>query len=126
DSYLHPSVWEVTVPLVSGYERAWTTLGIVAGWMTFATGLSFYLRRRIGTERFRLVHRFALLAWALGLAHRFLEGTDAGQVWFIAPAVAASAPAAVLLALRVSGRSLPARRRDAGRAAGRPAIASEG
>src|SRR5215207_4619718 len=31
DGYLSPSLADVTIPLVSGYERLWTTTGIVAG-----------------------------------------------------------------------------------------------
>jgi DMSO/TMAO reductase YedYZ heme-binding membrane subunit len=67
-------------------------------------GLSYYLRRRIGYQRWKLIHRFTTLAWLLGLIHTFTEGTDAGQVWFIALILLAAAPALVLLALRLGGR----------------------
>ena len=107
DSFLHPSLADVAIPFVSSYKTAWTSLGIVAGWATIALGLSFYLRDRIGRERFRIIHRFTLLAWALGLVHTFTEGTDAGQAWFIALVVVSSAPAVVLLGLRIAGRPLP-------------------
>src|SRR5690349_23045367 len=30
DSYLSPSLADITIPFVSGYQRGWTTLGIVA------------------------------------------------------------------------------------------------
>src|SRR3954449_1382396 len=33
DSYLAPSLADITVPFVSSYQRIWTTLGIVGGWM---------------------------------------------------------------------------------------------
>ena len=107
DPFLHPSVAGVTVPFVFSYKTAWTTLGIVAGWMTVVLGLSFYARDRIGRARFALIHRFTVLAWALGLVHTFTEGTDAGQAWFIAIVAISSAPAVVLLGLRVAGRPLP-------------------
>ena len=107
DSFLHPSLADVAIPFVSSYKTAWTSLGIIAGWATIALGLSFYLRDRIGRERFRIIHRFTLLAWALGLVHTFTEGTDAGQAWFIALVVVSSAPAVVLLGLRIAGRPLP-------------------
>ena len=108
DSFLHPSLLDVTVPFASSYRTPWTSLGIIAGWSTIALGLSFYLRDRIGRERFRLIHRFTLLAWILGLIHTFTEGTDAGQAWFIALVAISSAPAVVLLGLRLTGRPLPA------------------
>ena len=107
DSFLHPSLADIAIPLHSSYKTAWTSLGIVAGWATIALGLSFYLRDRIGRERFRVIHRFTLLAWVLGLVHTFTEGTDAGQAWFIALVVLSSAPAVILLGLRIAGRPLP-------------------
>ena len=30
DSYLKPSVWDITIPFVSGYEEPWMSIGIVA------------------------------------------------------------------------------------------------
>jgi sulfoxide reductase heme-binding subunit YedZ len=108
DSFLHPSIFDVTIPFVSSYERLWTSLGIIAGWMTIALGLSFYLRDRIGRARFRIIHRLTVLAWALGLVHTFTEGTDAGQVWFIALVAVSCAPAVILLGLRLTGRPVPA------------------
>ncbi len=42
-------------------------------------GLSYYARARIGVQRWRRLHRFAALAWLLGLVHALGEGTDAGQ-----------------------------------------------
>ena len=32
DGYLHPSLGELAIPLVSGYETLWTSIGIVAFW----------------------------------------------------------------------------------------------
>ncbi len=107
DSFLHPSIADIAIPFVSSYKTVWTSLGIVAGWATIALGLSFYLRDRIGRERFKTIHRFTLLAWVLGLVHTFTEGTDAGQAWFIALVVVSSAPAVVLLGLRIARRPLP-------------------
>ena len=33
DSYLSPSLADITIPFVSGYETLWTSTGIVAGWL---------------------------------------------------------------------------------------------
>jgi methionine sulfoxide reductase heme-binding subunit len=101
DSFLHPSLLDVTVPFVSGYEPIWTTTGIVAGWAMIALGLSYYARSRIGVRRWRALHRFTALAWALGLAHSLGEGTDAGELWFAAMTGAVALPALVLLQIRL-------------------------
>src|ERR1700761_1695145 len=78
DGFLKLGFGELTVPFLSGYQRLWTTIGIVAFWAMLALGLSYYVRGRIGVQRWRVLHRFSALAWALGLAHSLGEGTDAG------------------------------------------------
>src|ERR1700689_2514005 len=42
DHYLHPSIADLTIPFVSGYETAWTTVGIFTGWSLTLLGLSYY------------------------------------------------------------------------------------
>jgi sulfoxide reductase heme-binding subunit YedZ len=103
DSYMSPSLADLTIPFVSGYQRLWTTVGIVAGWAMIALGLSYYVRDRIGQRRWRTLHRFTALAWVAGIAHSFGEGTDAGRAWFIAAAALVIVPAAALLVIRMAG-----------------------
>jgi sulfoxide reductase heme-binding subunit YedZ len=107
DGFLRLSVLDIGVPLVSSYRTAWSTLGIVGGWGLILLGLSYYARSRIGIERWRVLHRFTALAWILGLVHSLGEGTDAGQVWFLAMIGIAAGPALVLLLWRTSQRRSP-------------------
>jgi sulfoxide reductase heme-binding subunit YedZ len=102
DSFLNPSVADITIPFVSGYKTVWTTIGIFAGWATILLGLSFYARRWIGQRRWRSMHRFTVLAWCLGVIHSLGEGTDAGQAWFLAMTAIAVVPALVLFVARLS------------------------
>jgi len=104
DSFLHPSVLDVTVPFVFSYKTFSTSLGIVAGWGMVFLGLSYYVRDRIGNQRWRLIHRFTLLVWVAGMVHTFTEGTDRSQAWFISLIVLTTAPTLVLLAYRIIGR----------------------
>ena len=101
DGYLHPSLAKIAIPFLSGYRTFWTSLGIVAFWTLLVLGLSYYARNRIGSQRWRKLHRFAALAWVLGLAHSLGEGTDAGQAWFLAMLAAVAVPALVLLLVRL-------------------------
>jgi methionine sulfoxide reductase heme-binding subunit len=110
DSFLHPDLLDVTIPFALRYQRLATTLGILAGWGLIALGLSFYARDRIGRSRWKMIHRFTLLAWLGGLVHTLVEGTDAGQLWFIVLVAITSAPVFVLLAMRLSGRRVGAER----------------
>ena len=113
DSYLSPSLADITIPFVSGYQRGWTTLGIVAGWAMLALGLSYYARDRIGQRRWRTLHRFTALAWLAGLVHSLGEGTDAGEAWFVAATAIVVVPALALLAVRMLGLPSPPRREAA-------------
>jgi len=103
DGFLHPSVADITIPFVSSYKSAWTSIGIVAGWSTILLGLSYYARRMIGSTRWRKLHRFTALAWLLGLVHALGEGTDAGQLWFLAMVALVAIPALGLLVARLLG-----------------------
>jgi sulfoxide reductase heme-binding subunit YedZ len=100
DRYLHPSLADIAIPFVSSYKSAWTSLGIVSGWGLIALALSYYARGRIGAVRWRKLHRFTALAWLGGLVHSLGEGTDAGQLWFLAMVAVVTVPALVLLAMR--------------------------
>jgi methionine sulfoxide reductase heme-binding subunit len=112
DQYLHPSLADISIPFVSGYERGWTSAGIIAGWGLALLGLSYYAKRRIGAARWRKLHRFTALAWIAGIVHSLGEGTDAGQLWFQAMTAIVVAPAIALLLfrhLRPSGSTRAAR-----------------
>jgi methionine sulfoxide reductase heme-binding subunit len=104
DSYLKPTLLDITVPLASGYMTFYTSIGIVAGWALLALGLSYYARGRIGPKRWRKLHRFTALAWLLGLVHSLGEGSDAGKTWFLAMLAVVVVPALGLLAARMSRR----------------------
>src|SRR6185312_2748575 len=111
DQFLHPSVADIAIPFVSSYKTFWTSLGIVGGWGLTLLGLSYYARRYVGAARWRKLHRFTALAWLAGLAHTLGEGTDAGQVWFLAMIALVAIPALALLATRLArtGSGAPAR-----------------
>ncbi len=111
DQYMHPSLLDIAVPFASSYKSFWTSLGIIGGWGLIVLGLSYYARRWIGGVRWRKLHRFTALVWLLGLAHSLGEGTDAGQVWFLAMVAVVVVPAVVLLGRRLwPGRDRPGTR----------------
>jgi sulfoxide reductase heme-binding subunit YedZ len=112
DSFMHPSVADLALPWSSGYRQPWMAIGIVAGWSLAFLGLSYYLRRRIGIERWRRWHRFTALAWVASIVHSLGEGTDAGTAWFFASLALVALPAGALLV----SRRLPRARAAAERA----------
>jgi sulfoxide reductase heme-binding subunit YedZ len=124
DKYLHPSLLDVAVPFVGSYKTFWTSLGIIGGWGMILLGLGFYARRRIGVQRWRKLHRFTALAWVFGLAHALGEGTDAGQLWFLAMIAIVAIPALILLATRYATEPADPGRSAGGQAAPEPAAPS--
>jgi sulfoxide reductase heme-binding subunit YedZ len=119
DHYLHPSVLDISVPFTGGYRPFWTGTGIVAGWGLAALGLSYYARRTVGQSRWRSLHRFTALFWALGIVHTLTAGTDATQPWFLLLIAIPTIPAAVLLLSKLTRNagdrpSQPAPARTAG------------
>jgi len=106
DSYLHPSPIEISVPFTTAYRPLWTGLGIVAGWGLAVLGLSYYARDWIGASRWRMLHRFVAVFWALGIVHTLGAGTDAGQLWLLAVMAVPTVPAAILLINRLLGPPL--------------------
>ena len=107
DSYLHPTLLDVTIPFAMSYKSVPTAIGIIAGWGMIILGLSYYLRRWIGYRRWKVIHRFTALAWAFGLLHTFTEGTDSGQLWFIALILLTAGPAVILLTKRLIASRSP-------------------
>ena len=108
DSYLSPSLADVTIPFASSYERLWMGGGLVAGWMFVILGLSYYVRGRIGPARWRKLHRFTALAWVLGVGHALMMGTDAGAAWFEVAVALVAIPAGALLVRRLMPDPVPA------------------
>jgi sulfoxide reductase heme-binding subunit YedZ len=103
DNFINMGIADVSIPFASSYKAFWTSLGIVGGWGLILLGLSYYVRGRIGQQRWRRIHRFTALAWLLGLGHSLGEGTDAGQAWFLAMTAIVTIPPLALLAVRWLG-----------------------
>lgn len=95
DSYLKPGLAGIAVPFVMSHKPFWTGLGVVAGWSAGALGLSFYVRRYIGTRLWRSLHRWTAAVWVLALAHTLGSGTDAGATWLAATLVVTALPGVI-------------------------------
>ena len=81
DSWLHPGLVGIAVPFTMGYRTVFTGLGIMAGYLAAALGLSFYARKRIGARLWRKAHRFTPVVYLLALGHTLGAGTDASTPW---------------------------------------------
>jgi methionine sulfoxide reductase heme-binding subunit len=76
DRWLNPGPVGIAVPFVMDYEPVFTGIGVVGGYLAAILGLTFYVRRRIGTKRWRNLHRLTPLVYAMGVAHALGAGSD--------------------------------------------------
>jgi sulfoxide reductase heme-binding subunit YedZ len=99
DRWLHPGAAGIAVPFVMDYRPVYTGLGIVAGYLAAALGLSFYARKRIGAKLWRKLHRATIAVYVLAVIHVLGAGSD---VAYLRPAMLITgAPILYLLALRM-------------------------
>jgi len=77
DKYINYDLAQVLVPFNSGgYKPVWVGLGQIGFYLFAIVGLSFYVRKRLGQRRWRLIHFLGFLTFALALAHGIFAGTD--------------------------------------------------
>jgi sulfoxide reductase heme-binding subunit YedZ len=103
DPWLAPTITQLVVPFKLDYRSFYTGLGITAGWIAVLLGLSYYIRDQIGVKRWKTMHRFTIVAYALSVVHVLGAGTDSGELWLKAPVLASAGIVAVLFVMRISG-----------------------
>jgi sulfoxide reductase heme-binding subunit YedZ len=111
DAWLNPGPVGVLVPFTMDYQPLFTGLGVIAAYVAGLLGLSFYVRRRIGTKRWRSLHRLTLLVYVLGVVHTLGAGTDASTPWLRAVLLLTGAPIVFLALLRWLPEMKPKARR---------------
>jgi methionine sulfoxide reductase heme-binding subunit len=111
DSYLRPGLAGIAIPFVMAHRPAWTGIGVVGGWLAAILGLSFYLRRWIGSKLWRRMHRWTLAVYVLAVLHTLGAGTDARSFWLLTIVVGTAVPIVFLAALRLLPSDEPSQRR---------------
>jgi methionine sulfoxide reductase heme-binding subunit len=108
DSWLNPGPVGIAVPFVMDHAPVFTGLGVIGGYLAAILGLTFYVRRRIGTRRWRNLHRLTPLVYVLGVTHALGSGSDAGTVWMTVLLIATGTPILYLGILRALPPARPA------------------
>jgi sulfoxide reductase heme-binding subunit YedZ len=107
DPVLAPGLAGLLVPFAAPYRPFATALGQIAAYGMLALGATFYVRRRIGTGRWRSAHRLLPIFWLLAVAHGLLVGTDATKPWALAALALPIGAAALLVLTRVTTQPAP-------------------
>jgi methionine sulfoxide reductase heme-binding subunit len=101
DGYLHPGLAGIALPFQMKGQPVWTGVGIVGGWLAAILGLSFYVRRWIGTKLWRRLHRWTLAVYVLSVAHTIGSGSDARSLWLLAILAATAIPIVLVATYRL-------------------------
>jgi sulfoxide reductase heme-binding subunit YedZ len=102
DPVLRPGLAGLLVPFAAPYRPVATALGQIAAYGMLALGATFYVRRHLGTQRWRSAHRWLPLFWLLAVGHGLLVGTDATTTWALVALAPPVAAAATLAATRLA------------------------
>jgi sulfoxide reductase heme-binding subunit YedZ len=84
DRYLPYSLAQILVPFLSPYRPLWVRVGVIGFYLTLLVTVTFYLRKRIGMNAFRVIHMLSLVGYLGVTLHGFFSGTDSSLVTVMA------------------------------------------
>ena len=89
------------VPGAAPWRPLPVAAGIVAGWLMLALAASFHVRRKIGQQRWRVLHYASFVAFGIGLYHALNVGTEFSGARGLIIAGALAAPVIWLVYARI-------------------------
>lgn len=109
DGYVTIPLTAAVVPLTSGYERLWLSLGAVSLDLSLAMIVTSLLRRHLSRRVWRVVHLLAYLSWPVAWLHSFGASKDLQHGWLFLMTVACAVAvgAAVIWRLADAARDVP-------------------
>lgn len=82
DKYIKYTLPQVLIPFGSvNYHPTWVALGQIGIYLWIIVAFSFYVRAKIGTRTWRLIHFISFFSFVLALVHGVASGTDSGTIW---------------------------------------------
>jgi predicted ferric reductase len=76
DEYIKFNIFHLLIPFSAPYEPLGTGLGILGLYLSAAMTGSFYIRKKIGQKRWRVLHYLTFVTYLLVLGHSLMAGTD--------------------------------------------------
>jgi predicted ferric reductase len=109
DGYVTIPLTAAIIPLTSGYERLWLSLGAVSLDLTLAVIVTSLLRRHLSRRLWRAVHLLAYLSWPVAWLHSFGASKDLQHGWLflMTMACAVAVGVAVIWRLAAAAHDVP-------------------
>jgi predicted ferric reductase len=76
DRYLPYNLAQILIPFISPYRPFWVGVGVISFYIVVLVTVTFYLRNRIGTRAFRVIHYLSLAGYIGATLHGYYAGTD--------------------------------------------------
>lgn len=102
DTTVPTSIAALIIPFGGSYRPLWVGLGQLAFLLWAVVYASFYVRRRIGTRAWRLIHYATFLGFVGATAHGLMAGSDTSGAWAVAVYASVSTAVGLLFAYRVA------------------------
>lgn len=96
DGFSRFDILDALVPFVASHRPAGVALGIVAAYLALVVQASFELRRSLGVQFWRRLHRMSFGVFALATAHGVFAGSDTALPLMKAVYLMAATPIAAL------------------------------
>ncbi len=84
DSFVSISLTAAVIPFISSYRPLWLGLGAVAFDILLALVITSLVRRRLGYQRWRVVHWLAYASFPVAVLHGLGTGSDTKLWWMLA------------------------------------------
>ena len=82
DQYIHYSLLQVLTPFTSvDYRPFWVGLGQIGFYFWLVLVISFYVRKKIGNKKWRLLHYISFITFLGAMIHGITSGTDTAEPW---------------------------------------------
>lgn len=82
DEYVTYRVSEILVPFTGPYRPLAVGLGTLTFWIMLLVASSFSIKKRLGHQRWKLLHYTSYAGFFMVTLHALLAGTDAGRIGF--------------------------------------------
>jgi DMSO/TMAO reductase YedYZ heme-binding membrane subunit len=101
DTFAPIALLDAVIPLHSSYRPLWLGFGALSFDLLLALTITSLVRRRLGYERWRLIHWLAYISWPVAVLHSLGSGSDTKASWSELLSVACTAAVLAAIVIRI-------------------------